>query len=215
MGKPLSAAAQRVEDFLSGCGKPGRVLEMPDSTRTAADAAAAIGCTVAQIAKSLVFRERGSGAAVLIAASGANRVDEKKVSALLGGKIERADADFVRAATGYAIGGVPPVAHPRPIRTLIDRGGRRSGFGRGGRRSSRRFFGGFASGQTSDSQSQDEDANRGIHCFFLGSIGDSEQDAGFYFSCFQRCLKGPQAGSRTSPSGSASRCRTDPSTDAA
>ncbi|MCK5275370.1 MAG: YbaK/EbsC family protein [Alphaproteobacteria bacterium] len=94
--------------------------EFPKSTRTAAEAAAAIGCEVAQIAKSLVFRARASGRPVLVIASGANRVDEKAVAALIGEKIGRADAGFVRAATGFAIGGVPPVGHDKPIETFID-----------------------------------------------------------------------------------------------
>ena len=90
------------------------------STRTSEDAAAAIGCSVAEIAKSLVFKS-ASGKSVLVIASGSNRVDEKKVRALLGEKIERADADFVRSATGYAIGGVPPLAHATQPVVLIDR----------------------------------------------------------------------------------------------
>jgi len=104
-----------VETFL---GHP--VSEFPEGTRTAADAAAAIGVEVAQIVKSLVFR-RASGAAVLVVASGANRVDEQKVAALLGEPIGKADAAFVREATGFAIGGVPPAGHVAPIETLVDR----------------------------------------------------------------------------------------------
>jgi len=117
----LPAAAQRVQDHLTALGLPDRVRVMPDSTRTSADAAAAIGCTVAQIAKSIVFRATATGAAVLVIASGVNRVDEKKVKALLGGPLGKAEADFVRAQTGYAVGGVPPVAHTnRPV-VFIDR----------------------------------------------------------------------------------------------
>ncbi len=86
-----------------------------------AEAAAAIRCEVDQIAKSLVFRARVSGRPVLVIASGANRVDEKAVAALIGEKIGRADAEFVRAATGFAIGGVPPVGHDTPPVILIDR----------------------------------------------------------------------------------------------
>lgn len=116
----LAASAQKVEDWLASRGLAGRVVEMPDTTRTSAEAAAAIGCTVAQIAKTLVFRARDSGQPVLVIASGGNRVDEAKVAALLGERITRPDAAFVRDATGYAIGGVPPVAHATPITTLID-----------------------------------------------------------------------------------------------
>jgi prolyl-tRNA editing enzyme YbaK/EbsC (Cys-tRNA(Pro) deacylase) len=95
------------------------VSTFPEGTRTAADAAAAIGCEVAQIVKSLVFR-RASGAPVLVVASGANRVDEAKVEALLGEPVGKPDAAFVREATGFAIGGVPPAGHAQPIETLVD-----------------------------------------------------------------------------------------------
>lgn len=98
-----------------------RVLEFEDSTRTAADAAAAIGCTVAQIAKSVIFRAADSGRPVLVVASGVNRVDEKKITALLGEKVKSADADFVRDKTGFVIGGVPPLAHSIPPVTFLDR----------------------------------------------------------------------------------------------
>lgn len=103
-----------MEDFL---GHPVRTF--PEGTRTAVDAAAAVGCDVAQIVKSLVFR-RASGAPVLVVASGRNRVDEAKVQAILGEPVGKADAAFVREATGYAIGGVPPAAHATPIETLVD-----------------------------------------------------------------------------------------------
>ena len=117
----LSDAAQRVQNALRERFPHLTVQELSASTRTAADAAAAIGCDVAQIVKSLIFRTKHSGRAVLVIASGANRVDEKKLAAALGEKIGRADADFVRQATGYAIGGVPPVAHATPLITFIDR----------------------------------------------------------------------------------------------
>ncbi|TXL74127.1 YbaK/EbsC family protein [Vineibacter terrae] len=117
---PLAPSAQKVEDWLAARGLAGRVTEMPDSTRTSAEAAATIGCTVAQIAKSLLFRGRDSGRPVLVIASGTNRVDERKVAALMGERIQRPDADYVREATGYVIGGVPPIAHAQPITTLID-----------------------------------------------------------------------------------------------
>ena len=95
------------------------VLEFDAGTRTADDAAAAIGCQVAEIAKSLVFRAV-SGRPVLVVASGGHRVDEKKIAALIGEPIARADADFVREATGFAIGGVPPVGHRTTPIVLID-----------------------------------------------------------------------------------------------
>lgn len=115
--KPASApAALRVQQLL---GPDYSVVEFDASTRTSAEAAAAIGCTVAQIAKSLVFRT-ASGKPVMVIASGSNRVDEKKVGALLGETIERPDADFVRATTGYAIGGVAPVGHATRLEILLD-----------------------------------------------------------------------------------------------
>jgi prolyl-tRNA editing enzyme YbaK/EbsC (Cys-tRNA(Pro) deacylase) len=92
--------------------------ELPDSTRTAPEAAAAVGCEVGAIVKSLVFRIGDE--AVLALVSGSNRADEALLEAGFGAPVERADADFVRAATGYSIGGVPPIGHPRPLRTLVD-----------------------------------------------------------------------------------------------
>ena len=96
------------------------LLEFETSTRTAADAAAAIGCTVGQIAKSLVFRKLTSDQPVLIVASGPNRVNEAKVAQVVGEAIGRADATFVRDHTGFAIGGVPPVGHAQALTTIID-----------------------------------------------------------------------------------------------
>ncbi len=116
MKPPSSPSALRVQAAL---GPRFAVLEFDASTRTADEAAAAIGCTVAEIAKSLVFRS-ASGRSVLVVASGVNRVDEKKVAALIGERIGRADADFVREATGFAIGGVPPVGHATAPIALID-----------------------------------------------------------------------------------------------
>ena len=94
------------------------VVKLAESTRTAAEAASAVGCTVGQIVKSLVFRA-GEGP-VLVLASGANFVDEERLAAFMGTPIKRARADFVRQHTGYAIGGVAPVGHPKPIPTFVD-----------------------------------------------------------------------------------------------
>jgi prolyl-tRNA editing enzyme YbaK/EbsC (Cys-tRNA(Pro) deacylase) len=116
----LKASAQKVQDALAAAGFSNRVVELPDSTRSAAEAAAAVGCTVGQIAKSLVFRGQQSGRAVLVIASGAHRVEEGLLEAALGEPIGKADADFVREETGFAIGGVPPVGHARPLVTLVD-----------------------------------------------------------------------------------------------
>jgi Cys-tRNA(Pro) deacylase len=110
----------RVRAALAALGLTSEVKEFDASTRTAADAAQAIGCTQAQIAKSLVFRAQESGRPVLVITSGSNRVDEKKVAALLGEEIGKADADFVRNETGFAIGGVAPVGHTGPVTVLID-----------------------------------------------------------------------------------------------
>jgi prolyl-tRNA editing enzyme YbaK/EbsC (Cys-tRNA(Pro) deacylase) len=117
----LKESARRVQEALAARGFDFQVREFPASTRTSAEAAAAIGCAVGQIAKSLIFRAKTSGRPVLALASGANRVDEKALAGLVGEPIGRADADFVRQATGFAIGGVPPLGHATPPVVLIDR----------------------------------------------------------------------------------------------
>ncbi len=116
----LPESAQRVQQALAAAGIETKVVELPDAARTAAQAAAALGCRVAEIAKSLIFRRTDTGSAVLVIASGDNRVDEAKVAAHLGAAIGKADANFVRAATGSAIGGVPPLGHASRLETLID-----------------------------------------------------------------------------------------------
>ncbi len=117
----LASSAQRVQDALHALGFDHlEVREFPQTTRTSAEAAAAIGCEVAQIAKSLVFKGRQSGKAILVIASGVNRVNEKRIASLAGEPIDRPDADFVRQKTGFVIGGVPPVAHAEPLETWID-----------------------------------------------------------------------------------------------
>jgi len=120
MDSTLSASARRVQDALHGFGLDCRVKELTESTRTAVDAANAVGCDVGQIVKSLVFRGKASGRAVFVVASGANMVDEKALAAIVGEKIGRADPDFVREQTGFAIGGVSPVGHPAPLQTYVD-----------------------------------------------------------------------------------------------
>lgn len=97
------------------------VVEFDESTHTAQEAANAIGCDVAQIAKSIIFRAAQSGRAVLVIASGRNKVDEKKIRALLGEKIERAKPEFVLEMTGFEVGGVPPIGHVQPCVVFIDR----------------------------------------------------------------------------------------------
>ena len=120
-GKPMRASALKVQEALAGLGRDFQVVEFDASTRTSADAAAAIGCTVGQIAKSLVFRAKPSGRPVLVMASGANRVNEKKVEAELGEALGKADAEYVRDKTGFVIGGVPPIGHAARPATFIDR----------------------------------------------------------------------------------------------
>ena len=114
----LSKNSQKVQDYLNDFGLKLDVLELAESTRTAQEAASAAGCEVGQIVKTLVFRSGEE--ALLFLVSGKNQLDIKKVSQLIGKTITKADADFVKEKTGYAIGGVPPVALSTPIETFID-----------------------------------------------------------------------------------------------
>ena len=116
----LGPSVQRVQDALAAAGGGHTIVALAQSALTSADAARAVGCRVDQIAKSLVFRAAKTQRAVLVITSGANRVDEVKVTALLDEPIGRADAEFVRARTGFAIGGVAPIAHAEPLTILID-----------------------------------------------------------------------------------------------
>ncbi len=120
MDNRVHKSARKVQEALDQLGLDLAVVELPASTRTAAEAAAAVGTSVGQIVKSLIFRLSESGEPLLIVASGTNRVNEAKIGGYLGEGLVRADADFVREATGFVIGGVPPVGHHRPIRTLVD-----------------------------------------------------------------------------------------------
>jgi len=113
-----SSSVERVRAALLAAGHPDTIEAFPEGTRSAADAAAAIGCAVAQIAKSIVCR--AGGRAVLVIASGVNRVDMGKVAAAIGQPVRRADAAWVRDATGFAIGGVSPVGHLAPPIILLD-----------------------------------------------------------------------------------------------
>jgi prolyl-tRNA editing enzyme YbaK/EbsC (Cys-tRNA(Pro) deacylase) len=116
----LSRSARKIRDVLVSLGVDLEVVQLPSSTRTAAEAASAIGCQVAQIAKSIVFRTLETGKPVLVVASGVNRVNESSIRDRVGEPVEKADADFVREKTGFAIGGVPPVGHLEPIYTIVD-----------------------------------------------------------------------------------------------
>ncbi|MCC6456828.1 MAG: YbaK/EbsC family protein [Caldilineaceae bacterium] len=120
MATTLKPSAQKVQDALLAQGYQNEVIEFADSTRTAAEAAAAVGCTVGQIAKSLLFRGAASQRPILVITSGTNRVHEKRAARQIGEKLEKADAEFVRAATSFAIGGVPPLGHAQPVATYID-----------------------------------------------------------------------------------------------
>lgn len=116
----LPDRALQVQAVLESHGATCPVVVVPETTRTAADAARALGCDVGQIAKTVVFRGANSGKPVLVVASGANRVDERLLERRVGEGLAKATADFVRDSTGYAIGGVPPVGFPRPIETWLD-----------------------------------------------------------------------------------------------
>ena len=116
----LSEAAQRVQDALRAGGFTNAVIELDIPVKTAVAAAEAVGCTPAQIVKSLVFQGASSGAPVLVVASGANRVSEAKLEALLGERVRMGPPKFVREVTGYAIGGIPPVGHAQKLDAIID-----------------------------------------------------------------------------------------------
>jgi prolyl-tRNA editing enzyme YbaK/EbsC (Cys-tRNA(Pro) deacylase) len=116
----LSATAQKVQDVLTARGFDCTVIEHAESTRTAQEAADRAGCLLGQITKSLIFKGKQSGKPILVLTSGANRVNEKLISEYAGEPITRADPDFVRNVTGYAIGGVPPLGHAQPMETYLD-----------------------------------------------------------------------------------------------
>ena len=120
MTDDLPPSAARVQHALDAHHASFRVVQMPSSTRTAQEAATAIGCSVAQIAKSILFKGAVTGKPILVIASGTNRVDEKVIAERSGEALSKATPDFVREATGYVIGGVPPVGFPQPIETWID-----------------------------------------------------------------------------------------------
>ena len=121
MAKEPGSSVKKVQQTLKSLGFSDEIVVFPDSTRTAIEAAQAVGCSVGQIVKSLVFRGAHSQKPVLALVSGANRVNEKRLGSLVGEEIEKADAGFVRQHTGFAVGGVPPVAHVARIATFIDR----------------------------------------------------------------------------------------------
>jgi prolyl-tRNA editing enzyme YbaK/EbsC (Cys-tRNA(Pro) deacylase) len=120
MPTQLSPSAQKIQNLLISLGYNYTVIEHTESTRTAQEAADCAGCELGQIVKSLIFRGKTSGKPILVLTSGANRVDEKLISGYAGETIGRADADFVRTVTGFAIGGVPPIGHAQKMETYLD-----------------------------------------------------------------------------------------------
>ncbi len=118
--KKLSPSASRVQEAINAAGFDCQVLELSESTKTAQEAAYAIGCEVGQIVKSLVFRGKTSGKGIFVAASGANRVSEKLLKLIAGEAVEKATPEFVREKTGFAIGGVPPVGHLEKCESYVD-----------------------------------------------------------------------------------------------
>jgi len=116
----LSSSAQKVQDILKSQGFDCTVIEHTESTRTAQEAADRAGCLLGQITKSLIFKGKTSRKPILVLTSGVNRVDEKRISDYAGEPIARADADFVRTVTGFAIGGVPPLGHLQKMETYLD-----------------------------------------------------------------------------------------------
>jgi prolyl-tRNA editing enzyme YbaK/EbsC (Cys-tRNA(Pro) deacylase) len=116
----LSSSAQKIQDLLQKLGYNYTVVEHAESTRTAQEAADRAGCELGQIVKSLIFQGKASGKPILVLTSGANRVDEKLISEYAGESIKRADVDFVRAVTGFAIGGVPPIGHNEKMESYLD-----------------------------------------------------------------------------------------------
>jgi Cys-tRNA(Pro) deacylase len=120
MSEKLKSSALRVQEALQRYGLTCEVVQMQDTTRSAEDAARAVGCEVGQIVKSLIFEGQQSHQPVLIVTSGANRVNEKTIGQKLAESIKMANPEFVREMTGFAIGGVPPVGHRHPLKIFID-----------------------------------------------------------------------------------------------
>ena len=118
--EPINTSAQKIQNILRELGSGYKVIEFTESTRTAQEAADRVGCQLGQIVKSLIFRGKTSNKGILVLTSGSNRVDENKISKYAGEPIGRADPEFVRTITGFAIGGVPPVGHIQPLETYID-----------------------------------------------------------------------------------------------
>jgi len=114
-------SVERVRSALARAGLRPEIVELPGAARTAQAAASFLGCEVGQIANSLVFRAQSTDGAILVMSSGARRVDTGRLSALLGEPAGKADAEFVRSRTGFAIGGVPPVGHSEVARVFVEK----------------------------------------------------------------------------------------------
>jgi len=120
MSQPLSPSAQKVQEALRSQGYPFTIIEFSESTRTGQEAAERVGCTLGQIVKSLIFKGMNDQKPILVLTSGSNRVDEELISGYAGQPTGRADPELVRAVTGFAIGGVPPIGHLQPVETYLD-----------------------------------------------------------------------------------------------
>jgi prolyl-tRNA editing enzyme YbaK/EbsC (Cys-tRNA(Pro) deacylase) len=120
MSDELKTSARKVQEALQALGLSCEVVQMQATTRTAEDAARAVGCEVGQIVKSLIFEGKQSHRPILVVASGANRVNEKRLEQQISEPVKMANAEFVREMTGFAIGGVPPLGHRHPITVFID-----------------------------------------------------------------------------------------------
>ncbi|MBW2468212.1 MAG: YbaK/EbsC family protein [Deltaproteobacteria bacterium] len=120
MKKKLKSSARKVQEALDAHNLSCEVVQMTDTTRSASDAARAVGCQVGQIVKSLIFEGQQSHQPILVAASGANRVNERAIEKSVSESVKMAKPDYVRQMTGFAIGGVPPVGHDHPLKIFID-----------------------------------------------------------------------------------------------
>ena len=120
MSITLSPSPQKVQETLKALGFTNQVLELQSTTRTSSEAAQAVGCTVEQIAKSIVFQGKQTHKPILVIASGPNRVNEKKIEELISEPLGKADADYVRKHTGFVIGGVPPLGHLEQLEIFVD-----------------------------------------------------------------------------------------------
>jgi prolyl-tRNA editing enzyme YbaK/EbsC (Cys-tRNA(Pro) deacylase) len=118
--KQLHESAQRVQDYLHQKGLDLTVIELPGSTRTAREAADSVGCSVSQIAKSLIFKDKNNDTQILVIAAGSNRVDTRKIEKKTGIRLGQANGNFVKELVGFAIGGVPPAGHKYRLQTYLD-----------------------------------------------------------------------------------------------